>query len=164
MKRLLEFFARWIIARALRTPYTHLFNADGTPYMGRFWLFRTGLVSARVHRIYTRDHDLHLHDHPFSFVGLVLRGGYLESRPVTAEPCFSGDRERTEETFRLAGSWAYRRATDRHRIASVLPDTWTLIFMGPRVHWWGFFTPAGKVHWQQYPKCCPDQARTVVQP
>lgn len=32
-----------LIARAMRTPYFHLFHDDGRPYMERYWLLRLGL-------------------------------------------------------------------------------------------------------------------------
>lgn len=143
-----------IIERAQRTPYWHLHHSDGSLYMGRYWLRpysadRPG-IAARVHHIATPDADRHMHDHPWDFVSLVLRGGYTELRPVAVEPCFEGEEERSFEVTRRAGSLAFRRATDRHRIVAVLPDTWTLFVTGPKRHWWGFHTPRGKVHWQDY--------------
>ncbi len=64
-----------IIARAQRTPYIHL---DG--YMNRWWLVpynRTG-YAARVHEILSSDRERDLHDHPWPYISVVLRGGYFE--------------------------------------------------------------------------------------
>ena len=149
-----------IIARARRTPYTHLHHADGSLYMERFWLRPysedRGGVAARLHHIVTEDLDRDLHDHPWDFVSVVLRGGYVEARPINAgKPDFSAPDggERVHFVSRSAGSIAYRRATDRHRIVSVLPDTWTLFVTGAARHWWGFYTPGGKVYWRDYASC-----------
>lgn len=40
---LFRFLVNRLIARARRTPYFHLFHADGTPYMERYWLVRIGM-------------------------------------------------------------------------------------------------------------------------
>lgn len=145
-----------LIARAKRTPYMHLFHADGTPYMERYWLRpysedRQGWA-VRLHHIVTEDYDRELHDHPWDFWSLVLRGGYLEARPYGTEPDFNapGGCERVRFTERRAGSFAHRRATDRHRIVAVEKDTWTLFVTGPKRQWWGFYTPTGKQHWRHF--------------
>lgn len=151
MRRLVN----WIIARASRTPHTHLYHADGSLYMGRFWLVRTRWFSARLHHIATPDLDRHFHDHPWTFVSVVLRGGYIEVRPATIEPCFINLPGEPYEigipNSRPAGSIALRRATDRHRVVAVQPSTWTLVILSPKRQWWGFYTHKGKVHWKDYP-------------
>lgn len=155
----MKLIADKLIERAKRTPYMHLWHADGSLYMERFWLRpysedRQG-YAARVHHIATEDYDRDFHDHPWDFLSVVLRGGYLEARPYGTEPDFSGGDggERCRYIERRAGSIAFRRATDRHRIVAVEPDTWTLFFTGPKRQWWGFYTPTGKVHWKQYETC-----------
>lgn len=139
-----------LIAIAILTPYTHLYHADGSAYMRRYWLFQSRFLSIRLHEICTHDFDPHMHDHPWPFVSLLMRGGYLELRPVSRNPCFDGNTEADYITIRVPGTIVFRRATDRHRIASVLPRTWSLFVTGPIAHWWGFYTPAGKVHWELY--------------
>lgn len=125
---------------------------DGSLYMGRYTLFETKWLSARVHNIATPDLDRHFHDHPWNFVSLVLRGGYVERRPAQISPCFipgTGE-EYGRDTFRGAGSISYRRACDRHRITEVEKDTWTLVIYGPKIQWWGFYAPEGKVYYRNY--------------
>lgn len=145
-----------IIRRAQRTPYFHLQHADGSLYMERFWLRspsnRRDRWAVRVHHIVTEDLDRELHDHPWDFVSVILRGGYVEARPFGTEPDFGAPDggERVQLIERKAGSIAFRRATDRHRIVFVLPDTWTLFITSPKRQWWGFYTQAGKVHWRAF--------------
>lgn len=147
---------RWLVDRliafARARPYRkgHLYHPDGSLYMGRYALFETRWLSARVHHIATADHDRHLHDHPWNFASLVLRGGYVEQRPVSIEPCFAVADEETESMYRPAGSIAFRRATDRHADSVAQPDTWTLFVYGAIRQWWGFYTRHGKIHWRDY--------------
>lgn len=141
-----------IIRMAMRRAYSkgHLLHADGSLYMGRYSLFETRWLTARVHHLATPDWDRALHDHPWPFVSIVLRGAYIEARPYQIEPCFEGDGEWLCESWRIPGSLAFRRPTDRHRITHVNANTWTLFITGPKRQWWGFYTPNGKVHWRDY--------------
>jgi hypothetical protein len=130
----------------------HLLHADGSVYMERFTLFESNWISARVHHIATPDWDRDMHDHPWSFVSVVLSGGYTEDRPASMhKPQWSGDTEARNGSRRSAGSVALRRPTDRHLISAVDPDTWTLFVYGPLRQWWGFYTRAGKIYWREYP-------------
>lgn len=155
MKRFLAWLRDWLLEHA--EPYDngdgvgHLYHADGTLYMARFQLAqRCGFV-LRLHHIATHDLDRHLHDHPWNFLSIVLTGCYIEFRPATIKPCFDGDVETVTARHRMPGSIAFRRSTDRHRIAFVRDQTWTLFLTWPRVQWWGFYTPAGKIYWRHYP-------------
>lgn len=156
-------FLHWLCSRLPVHADGHLYHGDGSLYMGRWDFFRTKLFWPRLHHIATADLDRHLHDHPSAYFSLVLHGGYTEARPVTIDPCFSwypagpnSDELREDLVLneRGPGSIAFRRATDRHLIVEVLPDTWTLfIFLGGKQHWWGFYTPRGKVWWKDYESC-----------
>jgi hypothetical protein len=150
MRRFLE----WLTARGILRVYDqgHLLHADGSLYMGRWKVLETPRVSVRLHHIATPDYDRHLHDHPWDFWSVVLSGGYAECRPLMVEPCFwlDADSEAAIAEFRAPGSFASRRATDRHRIDYVRPGTYTLFVYFRKRQWWGFYTPAGKVHWQDY--------------
>lgn len=151
--RVVRYLVNQLIVCARRTPHSHLYHDDGSLYMARFWLLRTRWLSVRLHHIATADLDRHFHDHPWSFVSLVLRGGYREARPAAIDPCFIDGETEVERAIvrvRNAGSVALRRATDRHRVTGVMPETWTLVVMGPKRQWWGFYTPRGKVHWRNY--------------
>lgn len=128
----------------------HIYGPDGSLYMERYVLFETRWLSCRLHHIAREDRDRHMHDHPWWFISAVLGGGYVEARPAAIEPCFDGDVEYSTQTPRPVGSLAFRRATDRHQITSVMPGTWSLFIYGPVRQWWGFYTPQGKVYWKDY--------------
>ena len=133
----------------------HIHGPDGSLYMERFGIFETRWLEARVHHIVRPDLDREMHDHPANFISIVLKGSYHEARPRDIDPCFSPYLDFAEcyyETVRRPGSIAYRPATCRHRITRVSDGgVWTIfILIGGRKQWWGFYTPAGKVHWRDY--------------
>lgn len=120
---------------------------DGTLYMRRWRLLgKDGILGRNlmVHRIVRPDEDRAPHDHPWSFVSLVLRGGYLEQRQNSSGSVWW-------VRWRRPGSIAWRRATDLHRIHTIGgPEAWTLVATGPRVRSWGFQTVNGWVDHRAY--------------
>ena len=50
-------------------------------YLLRSVLFRSKLFCIYIHRFLRSDKDDH-HDHPFDFLGYVVKGGYIESRMI----------------------------------------------------------------------------------
>lgn len=149
-----------LIAYAKRTPFKHLYHADGSVYMERYWLREytnskggERWFAIRLHWIATPDLDRHLHDHPWSFVSLILRGCYTEARPVNVAPNFDayGDCEEVYFNTRRAGSLAFRWWTDRHRITEVSRGgVWTLFITFKWMHGWGFQTEHGKIYYRNY--------------
>lgn len=130
----------------------HLHHADGSLYMGRYVLFESRWLSARIHHIASADLDRDMHDHPWDFVSILLSGGYLEQQPLMFHrPEFTEDHTEVRRgRWRAAPSIARRRATDRHLISFVQPNTWSLFIYGPSRQWWGFYTRTGKIHWKDY--------------
>lgn len=121
-------------------------NRDGSPYLTRFRILQTPWFGIYLHRIHTHDTDRDLHDHPWTFLSIVLLGGYVEERETFSWP----DRD---WKARKPLSFALRRATDPHRIVKLTrKPTWTLLFVGPRRRDWGFHTATGWVDWRTYLK------------
>lgn len=151
MRTIYDRIADWLIRRAQRTPYIHL---EG--YLNRWWLVpynRFG-IAARVHQILRSDEDRHLHNHPWPYISIVLRGGYWEVTPATIGKLNGGGTYWIENRrWRGPGSIAFRRASSWHRIE--VPDggdCWTLFITGPkrRDHdpqhsSWGFLVDGRKV-------------------
>ena len=91
-------------------------------YLHRWHLFSVGRVFARIHEILTVDGTPDLHNHPFSYITIPLRGGYVEQYLDLPSGIVKERRVRP---------WvpAFRSSNCFHRIKSVEPDTRTL-FIG----------------------------------
>lgn len=105
------------------------------PFLTRLHLIKTPWFALCLHWIHKADSEPYEHDHPVSFLSLILRGGYLEKR--------SG-------AFQQRLWFNYIRATDTHTILDVCPHTLTLCLMGPKVREWGYHTPKGWICWKDY--------------
>lgn len=159
---------RWLIARAMRTPYAHITGPDGSVYMGRWWLFNPypaksdgrkrkwadWLPSARIHHIMRPDSDRHLHDHPWNARTIILRGWYHEERPYTTPmyPVRVDGHGGTRNLYRRAAGYTGRLLFgEYHRIAAVSDEgVWTLFITWRYRGTWGFNVEGRKVPWREY--------------
>lgn len=109
---------------------------DDTNYLVRIRLVQTPWFGLYLHRFEGPDPRSTLHDHPWPFLSVVLRGGYIERRldPETME---------VDEAHEVR--WINRlRTHDAHAIVRLLRvPTWTLMVVGRRVRTWGYLEPAG---------------------
>jgi len=129
--------ARWALFERfdIREPNT------GELYLRRWRIIQTPWFGVLLHKILTPDGDRHLHDHPWSFLGVVLRGGYAERLPG------GGFRVKARRPLRPY----YKRAEDPHRIMALdRVPTWTLLLVGRRKRTWGFYTEQGWIDWRAY--------------
>ena len=114
-------------------------------YITRLHVLKTPWFAVCLHWLNKPDPEPYLHDHPVSFLSLILRGGYTERRV-----------RGLRYDFTKVNRWYnFVRATedDRHTITSVRPNTLTLCFMGPKTREWGFHVakqPGGWIHWKEY--------------
>jgi|SRR6478736_2172133 len=116
-------------------------------YLRRHRLIQTPWFALFLHHIHQPDHDPDPHDHPFNFWSLVVRGGYDEVLHT----------ERREGALRPAvkkthGWLSFHKMSkqDAHRIISIKPDTWTLVFVGKRTKSWGYWTEDGFINFKDY--------------
>jgi hypothetical protein len=142
---------RWL--RILLSGKPHfVIGSKENPYLLRWFLIpRNRFLNVYLHKFMRSDDDRALHDHPWWFVSLLLRGAYDEVTP-------EGVKRR--EAFSLA----YRPASWRHRVRllreSLFDDgyirifaetpCWTIIVTGSKVRNWGFWCPKGFVPWEQF--------------
>lgn len=135
---------RWLKTLLSGKPHFIIGGKDN-PYMLRWFLIpRNPFLNVYLHKFIRDDDDRALHDHPWWFVSVMLKGMYLE---VTE----------TGRTERKAGSIAFRKATHRHRVElardflTLKPiPCWTLIVTGRKARTWGFWCPKGFVPWQEF--------------
>lgn len=135
-------FATWQLCTRFDIPSR---DDPNRVYLTRWRLLQTPWFGVYLHRIHEHDTDPWLHDHPWSFVSVVLRGGYDEKLAR------GGVNSRSTAGRRRWLSIARRRATDLHRITRLhRKPTWTLIIAGRRVRRWGFRTNRGWVDYRTY--------------
>lgn len=99
------------------------------PYLTRYYLFLKDRkwfpFNIFLHNFHKSDPD-DLHDHPWPFVTVILKGGYWEHTP-------KGKFWRGAGTINWAGSKSLHRVELEPGV-----DTWTLFMPGPTVREWGF--------------------------
>jgi hypothetical protein len=111
----------------------------GTDYMTR-WGFSTPYGGVYVHKFIGPDKDERLHDHPWQFVSLILKGGYVETTAGVPP-------RKWEHVYYGAGRVLFRAERWRHKIW-VEPGTtcWTIVVTGRRRHAWGFYDDEGRFY------------------
>lgn len=102
--------------------------------------------SIKIHKIVRGDDDRCQHDHPWTFIRVILSGGYVEER---------GDKKVTLKPWRPWAPWRIYPVSRKfkHRIDKLLKDaSWSLILCGPKREGgkWGFFTKQGWMPWQKF--------------
>jgi hypothetical protein len=109
-------------------------------YLTRWHVVDTPWFGVKVHHIHKADPGTALHDHPWSFLSIVLRGGYVEQ---LGHPDLASLRMRTV-AVRNQRTVHFARAEHLHRISAVRPGTWTLVLCGRRRRRWGFEQTPGR--------------------
>lgn len=140
---LLKLLERWGRKRVI-------YDRDGqNPYMERYYLlFQDKLreeeaardlpFNLMLHKICQSDPD-DLHDHPWWYATLILKGGYWE---ITPQGRF----------WRGPGHFRIRRPQDLHRleVAEGTGSCWTLFCRGGKVQPWGFVKQGEWIEHKQY--------------
>jgi hypothetical protein len=138
-----------IVAFARRRIYQHIYDASGALYMGRWWVLREHRwfpYAIRLHHIAREDRDRDLHDHPYDYRTIILKGFYVwVGLPGRAHVLIEGDTDR-------------HGAEHFHKITQVSEGgVWTLFIYRCRSksNPWGFLTLNGhgairKVPWRDY--------------
>ena len=143
----------------------------GEDYMHRYYLFlkdRTKFpFNVTLHKIVKSDDPI-FHDHPWSYMTVILKGGYWEHTPV-----FNNDGKKIAEfqKWRGPGSVIIRKAKDYHWLEldeSVGPVT-TLFFMGSQQREWGFLVDSTKrkshwIQWEHYLNNYKDYHKRYIEP
>ncbi len=123
------------------------------PYLERYYVFLSDRTwfpfNVFLHKFLKSDPD-DVHDHPWPYATLILRGGYYEWIPQ-----FNSKGEKIGEIRNWRGPGHFRicRATSYHRIELAEGVTcWTLFMPGPKQRDWGFLVRNQWIQWEQYLK------------
>jgi len=121
------------------------------PYLERYYLFLKDRdrfpFNVFLHKFLKSDPD-DVHDHPWPYATLILRGGYYEWQPQ-----FNSAGQKIGEIARWcgAGSFRWAGANTYHRIELDPTITcWTLFMPGRKCRDWGFLVRNQWVQWEQY--------------
>ena len=172
--RLFDRLASYLVARASRTPYSNLVGymnrnwlvpyakvdarqdrdgitrAHGTgPVTWRrpiAKILQRFDIAVRVHEILRSDLGRDPHDHPWSYITVILRGGYEEHR-------YAADGSWLGAYWCGPGTVLFRPAKSLHKLVVPTGQVCTTLFVTRRYEQkWGFLTPDGKVPHDQYRK------------
>ncbi len=128
-------------------------RVNDEPYLERYYVFlkeRSKFpFNVFLHKFLKSDPD-DVHDHPWPYATLILKGGYYEWIPQ-----FNSQGEKIGEiaTWRGAGHFRTNSASSYHRIELDPSVTcWTLFMPGPKQREWGFWSKGRWVQWEQYLK------------
>ena len=126
-------------------------RVENEPYLERYYLFLKERerfpFNVFLHKFLKSDPD-DVHDHPWPYATLILKGGYWEWIPI-----FDSVGRKTGEIqhWRSPGHFRICSATSYHRI-ELDPNitAWTLFMPGPKQREWGFLVKNKWVQWQEY--------------
>lgn len=141
-----------------RDPDRLIYRNEGGLYLKRWHLIpRNKWFNIYLHHFMLSDNPTVLHDHPWWWMSLILKGGYVEHTPKGS-------------FFRRSWRPRFGKATDLHRVEllrewrveydsaesgrvvwSDIP-VWTIFVTGRTVRRWGFQCPQGWRDWQDFVK------------
>ena len=128
-------------------------RTSSEPYLERYYLFLKDRkhfpFNIFLHKFLKSDPD-DLHDHPWPYATLILKGGYYEWIPKFDQ---QGKKFVEVAVWRGPGHFRICSANSFHRI-ELDPDVtaWTLFMPGPQKREWGFMVKDKWVQWENYIK------------
>lgn len=155
-----EYNTGWLKKWLTWEPHLTLYQ-DGEKYLERRYVLpRNSKFNIYLHKFLKSDEDEALHDHPWNWCSIILKGSYIEWTNPTGGPGFIDDVAK----LRKQGSVAFRMPEVAHRV-ELSPDyskwdfdhdwfklkpVWTLFLTGPKKRVWGFHCPKGWVEWTKF--------------
>ena len=123
-----------------------IYDREGKiPYLDRYYVFLKDRnrfpFNITLHKVMVSDEPV-LHDHPWGYATLILKGGYWEHIPLTNET--TGGVIGSTRVWRGPGHFRIRSADDLHWLELEKDEAgneipcWSLFFMGKKKKEWGF--------------------------
>jgi len=139
-----------------------IMKSESNIYLRRWYIFDCRWFGLKLHKIMLSDHDC-VHDHPWDFISIILKGGYVEHTEIEKTNNLSAEylisKHGYEEYKKLyckkvskiyhPGQILFRRAEHRHKLEIHQP-CWTFVITLKRRRKWGFWTKTGWVHWKNF--------------
>ena len=128
-------------------------RVENEPYLERYYIFlkerKRFPFNVFLHKFLKSDPD-DVHDHPWPYATLILKGGYWEWTPR-----FDDQGNKITELVRWCGPGSFRWASANtyHRV-ELDPDVecWTLFMPGVKQREWGFLVRNQWIQWEEYLK------------
>lgn len=114
-------------------------SKEGELHFKRFAIFQTPRLSLYIHRLFKEDQDAHLHNHPWNFLTLVLRG------------CYFAEAEDGHWYLKRPGTWSRMTRDHYHKIAEIDEGPVTTLFLAYG-EWqpWGYLVGDEHVEASEY--------------
>lgn len=128
-------------------------RVENEPYLERYYVFLRERdrfpFNVFLHKFLKSDPD-DVHDHPWPYATLILKGGYWEWIPHFDTV---GRKTGEYQVWRGPGHFRVSKARSFHRI-ELDPDitAWTLFMPGPKQREWGFMVRNQWIQWEEYLK------------
>ena len=98
----------------------------------RYALWRTRWFNVYLHQLYAPNWHPQCHDHPWGFIAILIRRGYLEETKNSVKR-------------QHPGCVLFRPATFTHNVITPYGTSWSIILTTPKSRDWGF-----KPCWNNY--------------
>jgi hypothetical protein len=128
-------------------------RVENEPYLERYYLFLRERdrfpFNIFLHKFLKSDPD-DVHDHPWPYATLILKGGYWEWQPQ-----FDDHGNKITEVARWCGPGSFRWASANtyHRVElDPAVECWTLFMPGVKQRDWGFLVRNQWIQWEEYLK------------
>jgi len=148
---MIQKFLKWLDARGRKRVVMD--RTSDEPYLERYYLFLKERDSfpfnVFLHKFLKSDPD-DVHDHPWPYATLILKGGYYEWIPQFNN---KGQKISELQVWRGPGHFRICGANSFHRI-ELDPNVtaWTLFMPGAKQRDWGFLVKNKWVQWEEYLK------------
>jgi hypothetical protein len=128
-------------------------RVENEPYLERYYLFLKERnrfpFNVFLHKFLKSDPD-DVHDHPWSYATLILKGGYWEWIPQFNS---AGEKIGEVAAWRGPGHFRISPANSYHRIElDPAVTAWTLFMPGVKQRDWGFLVRNQWIQWEEYLK------------
>lgn len=146
-----DWFKKW-----LRLEPHVIIGGEDDPYLKRWLVVPRNKFPFNIylHKFCRSDDDRALHDHPWDWWSILLKGGYTEhfEGGSRRRPQFSIAHRRAEEAHRveLDAYCACPDGDDGSGIVCKEKPAWTLFITASKRREWGFHCPKGWMHWEKF--------------
>jgi hypothetical protein len=126
-------------------------RVENEPYLERYYLFLKERnrfpFNVFLHKFLKSDPD-DVHDHPWPYATLILKGGYWEWIPQFNS---AGEKIGEVAAWRGPGHFRISPARSYHRIElDPAVTAWTLFMPGVKQRDWGFLVRNQWIQWEEY--------------